>query len=90
MPTFAKARRPAYLPALRDAGVQGRVLIELIVRPDGLPDTNSFHVRATPNDGLAQAALTALGASTFTPGRLRGRAVYAKISVPYDFRLDHD
>src|SRR6266576_48297 len=76
-----------YPRALRAQGVQGRVLIQLIIDTLGRAEPNTIRVLDTPDVGLSEAAMKAARGCIFKPGRVRGRAVRVKVDVPFDFNL---
>lgn len=77
--------RVEYPPAMRRAGVQGVVLVRFVVENDGT--VGCTEVLASPHPELALAAVAAVRASTFEPGRQRGEPVRVRYSVPVTFRL---
>lgn len=81
----ALTERVVYPPEAAEAGAQGRVYVEMVVERDGSP-SDLVCVRA-PSPPLCAAALAAVAATPFTPGRLQGTAVRTRHVVPVDFRL---
>ena len=79
----------AYQDTLRQAGIQGRVmLIRLVIDTLGRPEPGSVEVVRSPHDSLASIAVRAVSACGFTPGRIRGRAVRVLIVRQRDFRFN--
>ena len=77
---------PAYPPLARRNGEQGRVLLRVLVAPDGsaqevLVNVSSGHPR------LDEAALAAVRQWRFVPARLGRDAVEAWVIVPIAFAL---
>ncbi len=70
-----------YPPELLDDNVQGSVVVEGTIGVDGVPSDMKVDVAAHPR--LARAAMTALAAEVWEPGRIRGTAV----EVPFRFLI---
>ena len=77
--------RIEYPPSARRDGVQGLVVVGLVVDPDGQP--SDLEVLRSPDDRLSEAAIAAVRASRFTPGLQDGRPVRVRHSVSVPFRL---
>ena len=76
---------PAYPPAARSAGVQGTVVVQIVVDEDG--DVASAHAVSGPEplrDAAADAALRA----RFSPTRLSGQPIKVSGVVTYNFILE--
>ena len=73
-----------YTPEAVEAGVEGRVIVRVIVDLDGTP---RYAECLRGPEVLCDAAVRAVEASTFTPGQQRGQTVRARYSVPVTFRL---
>ena len=78
-------RRVVYPEAARRAGVEGQVVVQFIVDPQGR--VIQPVVLRSPDDLLSEAALAAVRGSKFTPGIQRGRPVHVRFAVPITFRL---
>jgi len=85
-PATLRCPTPSYPDSLRRAGVQGRVMLELVIDTLGRPEPGSMRVRATPHDSLSRAAIQAVLLCEFAPGRLRDHAVRTLVSIPFDFK----
>lgn len=81
--------RPAleYPAALRAAGIEGTVVIEVIVDATGVPEAESFRVVSSAHPGFEAAARRVVLGARFRPGRWRGRPVRVLIRQPVEFRL---
>jgi protein TonB len=79
--------QPQYPEILRQAGVQGRVVVQAIIDTTGKAIPSSIRVTQTPHSGFEQAAKNLVLQSLFRPGRVAGRAVKVLVSVPIDFSL---
>ena len=75
----------AYPEDARAEGVEGQVIVQFLVEPDGAITEAS--VLRSPDERLSAAALDAVRQMTFTPGQQRGRPVAVRFAVPVTFRL---
>ena len=78
---------PRYPDLLRKAGIEGEVLVQFVVRPDGRADVASFKVLKQSHDLFAAAVKNALPAARFNPALVGGRAVSQLVQMPYTFAL---
>ncbi len=67
-----------------EAGIEGRVVVQMIIDKEGVP-LQLDCVRGP--EPLCDAAMRAVRASSFVPGRQRGKAVYARYNLPVAFKL---
>lgn len=74
-------------PAIaRQAGMEGMVVVQFVVTPDGLPADPV--VARSAGEALDRAAIDAVMKLTFTPGKQRGRPVPVRFAIPVRFRLE--
>ncbi|GAB5534252.1 MAG: hypothetical protein Rubg2KO_05010 [Rubricoccaceae bacterium] len=78
-------QRVVYPQEAKDAGIEGRVFITFIVDKEGRVQDPRIARSADPM--LDEAALQAVRASEFIPGRQRGQAVKVRYSLPVNFSL---
>lgn len=78
---------PTYPELLRQAGIQGRVVLEAVVDTAGRVDPASLRVVASAHPGFVAPAQQALAATLFRPGRMHGRPVPVRVRLPIDFVL---
>ena len=78
---------PAYPEQLRQAGVQGRVVLEVVVDTAGRVEPGSFVVVSAAHRAFVAPAQQALAATVFRPARVHGRAVRVRVRIPVDFVL---
>jgi len=88
LPKLTVASPPAYPVALREAGQDGRVVLQLVVDAEG-------HVRdpkvvQSSDAAFEPAALDAVSHWQFTPGLKFGRPVNTRLQVPVVFKLGND
>jgi TonB family protein len=86
-PTVLSGPIPVYPELLKQAQIQGRVLVQAIVDTLGRAEPNSVKVLQSPNPGFDQSAKTYVLKALFRPARVHGRAVRVLIQIPIDFRL---
>ena len=84
-PVKVKDVKPVYPPIAQAAGVQGIVVMEVRIEPDGTIGTASV-MRSIPL--LDQAALDAVKAWRFAPTLLNGQPVAVMMVVTINFTLD--
>jgi len=76
-----------YPDLLRQAGVQGRVLVSAIIDTLGRAEPTSVKVVQSPNPGFDQPAKNMVLKSLFRPARVHGRAVRVLVNLPIDFTI---
>src|SRR5712692_6929028 len=77
-----------YPPALRQAGLQGRVTVQAVIDTLGRAEPASLKVIARPNTAFDQSARAYVLHAVFRPARVKGRAVRVLITVPVDYRIE--
>jgi protein TonB len=78
---------PRYPDLLRQAGIEGRVVLEAIVDATGRVEAGSVVVAEATNPAFVGVARAALLATLFRPGAVNGRPVRVKVRIPYEFTL---
>lgn len=91
MPTLVNGlasiqERLHYPQVAKDAGVEGRVIVEFIVDEEG--NVVDPRVVSGLGSGLDAAALEAVRAAQFTPGQQDGEPVKVKMALPITFKLE--
>jgi TonB family protein len=76
-----------YPDLLRQAGIQGRVIVQAIIDTSGRAEPASVKVIQSPNPGFDQPAKTYVLQALFRPARLHGRAVRVLVNLPIDFKI---
>ena len=69
----------------RLVGVDGAVLVRLVVDTAGNPEPATVRVVATPDTALGRAGEALVRKTLFRPARVRGRVVQVAIDVPVEF-----
>ncbi|MCC5927526.1 MAG: M56 family metallopeptidase [Bacteroidetes bacterium] len=80
--------RVRYPESARDAGIEGRVVVQFIVDRQGNPQ--NIQVIRGIGGGADEAAMEAVRGVKFTPGMQRGQAVPVQFQLPIVFRLSND
>jgi len=76
-----------YPDLLRQAAIQGRVLVQAIIDTSGRAEAPSVKVIQSPNPGFDQPAKNYVLRALFRPARVHGRAVRVLINLPIDFKI---
>jgi protein TonB len=86
-PAYGSNPRPPYPLAARRLGLEGRVLLEVVVRPDGR--AGSVTIRQSSGSGMLDdsAADTVRTRWRFVPARRDGIPVESTVTVPIRFRI---
>ena len=77
-----------YPPALRQAGLQGRVTVQAVIDTFGRAEPASLKVIARPNTAFDESARAYVLHAVFRPARVKGRAVRVLITVPVNYRIE--
>jgi protein TonB len=78
---------PLYPELLRQAGIQGRILLEAIVDTSGRVSADSILVVFATNPAFVRVARQALIATLFRPALVGGKPVRMRVRVPYEFTI---
>jgi protein TonB len=78
---------PAYPDLLRQAGIEGRVLLEAVIDTSGRVMRDSILVVSATNLGFVTPARQALLATLFRPALIGGRPVRMRVRVPFEFTI---
>ena len=78
---------PKFPNILREAGVEGEVLVSFVVDETGVADPASFKVIRATHELFATAVREALPAMRFTPAQVGGRKVRQLVEAPFSFAL---
>lgn len=76
---------PQYSEFAREAGLEGLVMVDVLVGTDGR--VKATRVSRSVHPVLDQAAVAAAQRATFTPGKQRNIPVEVWVSLPYNFTL---
>ena len=84
---ISRGAKVLYPPTLREAKIEGTVLVEVIVGVDGVPQMHSFRILRSDHRAFSEVVEEALSQSRFAPAKLRGRAVQQLVQIPYLFQV---
>ena len=79
---------PLYPPALRAAGIEGRVIAQFIVDSKGKAVLESIRIVSSTNDLFSESVTKAIRQMRFTPARIGNTAVSQVVQQLFVFRLD--
>jgi protein TonB len=80
---------PVYPAMLKEAGIEGTVVYEMVIDTTGHPEVNSFRIVSSSNSAFSNAAKDAVLRTIFRPGRMRGHAVRVLVQGPVRFAFTH-
>ena len=78
---------PRYPEMLRQAGIEGMVLLEFVIQQDGTVDSSSLHVLESTNRAFVGPARAVIEGSLYTPGEVDGGPVRVLVSQQIGFTL---
>lgn len=81
------SQHPRYPAVLREAGVEGEVLVKFVVDERGLADPATLEVIRSTHELFSQAVRDGLAAMRFTPAELGGNKVKQWVEQPFTFRI---
>jgi protein TonB len=84
---LGRAIEPRYPAALRDAGVQGRVVVQFVVDTLGRAELDELQVVESAHPQFVESVRAALARYRFSPGEAGGRRVRTRVQLPFDFAL---
>ena len=86
-PRIVKETKPQYTKSARDAGIQGVVIMEAVVKTDGSVGDVTVKQSLDTEHGLDAAAVNALKQWKFRPGTRDGKPVPVMVDVEMSFAL---
>lgn len=78
---------PMYPPALRSAGVEGRVTARFVVDTTGRADTSTIEIVMSDHAEFTSAVREGLSQLRFFPARVADRPVKQMVTMPFTFSL---
>lgn len=78
---------PRYPEILRQAGIEGEVVVECVIDTLGRAESGSIRVVSSTHALFEQPAREAVASSVFRPARLDGRLVRVRVRLPLNFRM---
>jgi len=86
-PALLSAPPALYPHLLREARIQGRVVLRAIVDTAGRVEPSSVEIATSPNPGFDVPAREWILRALFRPARLHGKAVRVHITQPLDYSV---
>jgi protein TonB len=80
-----QAAAPVYPERLRNAGIEGQVIVQFIVDENGNALMDSFKVLRSNDNAFSEAVRKAVSLSTYSPAQLQGHKVRQLVQQPYKF-----
>jgi len=77
-----------YPDLLRQAGIQGRVIVQAIIDTTGRAEPQTVKIIQSPNPGFDQSAKNYVLRALLRPARVRGRPVRVLLNMPIDFKIN--
>ncbi len=81
---------PRYPEMLRQAGIEGSVLLEFVIDTTGRVEVGSLKVLQSTNRAFEGPAKDVISRSLYRPGRVRGQAVRVLVSQQIGFTIQRD
>ena len=85
-PAYSHNSHPEYPSIARRRGLEGTVLLEILVKEDGSADAIRVE-SSSSHQILDEAAVAAAGKWRFIPGSVNGKPIAMRINVPVSFHL---
>jgi protein TonB len=85
MPKLAQMVHPVYPPDAKAAGVEGSVVLQVVLTKEGSPI--SLKAIASPAENLSQAAMDAVKGWRWDPAKLNGEPVEVVTDITINFTL---
>jgi protein TonB len=79
------AASPVYPDRLKNAGIEGQVIVQFIVDENGEALMDSFKVLRSNDNAFSEAVKKAVSATTYRPAELQGKKVRQLVQQPYKF-----
>jgi protein TonB len=86
-PEMLSHPEPRYPEILRQAGIEGSVVVEAVLDTIGRVEAGSLRIVSASNPLFQSEALQVVLGSRYRPGRLAGRAVRVRVLVPISFGI---
>src|SRR5262245_19848141 len=79
--------KPRYPEPLRQAGIEGRVLVRFVVDTVGRIDPASVQILSSTHDQFTRAVRDALSGFRFRPAESNGKHIPALAEMPFEFKV---
>jgi len=79
---------PVHYPEiLKQAGIEGHVVVEAIIDTTGHAEHGSIRILSSTNPLFEQPSKEVVAASVYRPGKISGRSVRVRVQVPLNFTV---
>ena len=86
-PELLASPPPRYPKLIREAHIEGVVIVEGVVDTLGRMERQTLRVMSSPHPVLSASAIECLGSAVFRPGRVEGTPVRVLVQVPVRFTI---
>ncbi len=86
-PSVLSGAPAPYPEMLKQAGIQGRVLVQAVIDTMGRAEPGSVRIIQSPNALFDQGSKNYVSHALFRPARVRGHAVRVLIQIPIDYHI---
>jgi len=86
-PALLSAPAPVYPAVLRRAGIQGRVILPVVIDTTGRVEPASVRITKSPHPAFDQPTKDWLLNALFRPARLHGRGVRVSVNLRVDYSI---
>jgi protein TonB len=83
------ARTIIYPAAARDAGIEGRVVVQFTVKKDGTLEDIEV-IKSANDDFSAEVKRVVAAMPAWKPGKQNGKSVNVRFTLPVSFKLDQN
>jgi len=87
LPQLVAAEPPPYPPLLKEAGIQGRVVVQAIVDTTGHAEPGSIRIVRSPSVGFERPVMEWVRRALFRPAKRDGRYVRVIVNLPVDYSI---
>ena len=81
---------PVYPDDARTEGIEGTVIVSVVINPDGKTDPASVRIVQRPDARLEQSAAQVVLGTAFWPACRAGLAVRLRVAIPITYRIARD
>lgn len=86
---IARRLQQLYPPLLRDAGVTGKVTVQMVVGSDGKVDMSTVKIVSTSHEAFADVTMQIMKDLRFSPAKMGSRSVRMLTVMPVSWNLNH-
>ncbi|MBK9250023.1 MAG: energy transducer TonB [Ignavibacteria bacterium] len=87
-PDYARLSTNTIYPEMaRRAGIQGKVIIRVLIGKDGMPKPGKYKIEDSSHELFNQPTIDAVMKTPFTPALQKGQPIEVWVTVPMNFQL---